>query len=303
MRVAVAGTCGLALLIAQQIQDSTSHQVLVLSRFNQPNLTSQGYQCQVIDYGSSSSLRHALMGVDTVISTVTGSAQLRLIDAAVQCRVRRFAPAEFEGRPGLQTPNSILDRKKSAARTLLRSHASYMQSTAFVCGIFYERFAVGGLRAHQIGARIASGEGDYIADLRNMTAVAPIYDSADALSSLCLTSMHDVAKFVVKSLDMANWPSEMSLCGERMTVHSLITLIGTCRGRPLNPVEWQNPSGLQYQLSITSNPTQQQRIATHLATAEGRYDFATPAYLNSMYPDVVVMSLHHWLTHTWAAVP
>lgn len=170
------------------------------------------------------------MGVDTVISTVTGRSQLRLIEAAVQCRVRRFAPAEFEGRPGLQAPNSILDRGKSAARNLLRGYAAYIQSTAFVCGIFYERFAIGGLRAHQMGARIASGEGDYIADLRNMTAVAPIYDAANSYSSLCLTSMYDVAKFVVKSLDMANWPGEMSICGERMTVHALINLIGTCRG-------------------------------------------------------------------------
>ena len=33
MRVAVAGSCGLAVLIAQEIQESTSHQVVLLSRF------------------------------------------------------------------------------------------------------------------------------------------------------------------------------------------------------------------------------------------------------------------------------
>jgi hypothetical protein len=175
------------------------------------------------------------MGVDTVISTVTGRPQLRLIRAAVQCRVRRFAPAEFEGRPGLQAQSSILDCGKSAARDLLQEYAAYIQSTAFVCGIFYERFAVGGLRAHQIGTRIASGEGDYIADLRNMTAVAPVYDAANKYSLVCLTSMYDVAKLVVKSLNMASWPSEMSICGERMRVHDLITLIGTCRGVLLPP--------------------------------------------------------------------
>jgi hypothetical protein len=32
MRVAVAGTCKLALLIAQEIQESTSHQVIIMSR-------------------------------------------------------------------------------------------------------------------------------------------------------------------------------------------------------------------------------------------------------------------------------
>jgi ketopantoate reductase len=38
MRVAVAGTCGLALLIAQEIQQSTSHQVIILSRIVSTNI-------------------------------------------------------------------------------------------------------------------------------------------------------------------------------------------------------------------------------------------------------------------------
>lgn len=171
------------------------------------------------------------MGVDIVISTVTGEPQLRLIEAAVQCRVRRFAPAEFEGQPVQRVPNSILDRGKSSALTLLQRYAAYIQSTAFVCGIFYERFAVGGLRAHQTGANIANGEGEYIADLRNMTAVAPVYNDTNSYSYICLTSIYDVAKFVVRSLDIPHWPVEMSMCGERMSVHALIELIKACRGR------------------------------------------------------------------------
>lgn len=170
--------------------------------------------------------------MDTVISTVTGKPQLRLIDAAIHCRVRRFAPAEFEGQPGQRVPNTILDRGKSAALRRLQQYAAYIQSTVFVCGIFYERFAVGGLRAHNMGMDIASSEGDYIANLRNMTAIAPVYDAADNLSFVCLTSIYDVAKFVVRSLDIPHWPVEMSMCGDRMSVNALIELIKTCRGTP-----------------------------------------------------------------------
>lgn len=173
------------------------------------------------------------MGVDTVICTVTGKYQLRLIEAAVLCRVRRFAPAEFEGQPGQRVPNSILDRGRSSALNLLKHYATCIQSTVFVCGVFYERFAVGGLRAHQMGANIASREGDYIADLRHMTAVAPVYDAANNYSHLCLTSIYDVASFVVRSLDMSQWPAEMSMCGERMSVHALIEVIKTCRSTTL----------------------------------------------------------------------
>jgi hypothetical protein len=49
--------------------------------------------------------------------------------------------------------------------------------------------------------------------------------------------------------------------------------------------------------------TQQQRVAAHLATAEGRYDFITPGYLNTMYPDIVPTTFHAWLALAWAAVP
>lgn len=75
------------------------------------------------------------MGVDTVISTVTGSPQLRLIEAAVQCRVRRFAPAEFEGQPGLRSTIEVLDRGRNAALALLQHYTGYIQYTVFVCGI------------------------------------------------------------------------------------------------------------------------------------------------------------------------
>lgn len=169
------------------------------------------------------------MGVDTVISTVMGDAQLRLIEAAVQRRVRRFAPAEFEGQPGLRGQNQLLDRGRNAALNLLYHYRGYIQYTVFVCGIFYERFSVGGLVGQRMAVNTGYGnEGDFIANPRNMTSIAPVYDAGQNLSWLCLTSMYDVAQFVVRSLDMT-WAPEMSMCGERMAVSTLVELIRSCR--------------------------------------------------------------------------
>lgn len=185
----------------------------------------------MVDYNDPSSIQHSLMGVDTVISTVTGNAQLRLIEAAVACRVRRFAPAEFEGQPGLRAQNGLLDRGRGAALALLQHYRGYIQSTVFVCGILYERFSVNGMISHRIGVNSGYGnEGDYIADPRNMTAMVPVYDSAQNLANLCLTSAYDVGRFVVRSLDMPSWPQEMTMCGERMSVNDLVGIIQTCRG-------------------------------------------------------------------------
>jgi hypothetical protein len=54
------------------------------------------------------------MGVDTVISTVTGPPELYLLQACVAQDVRRFAPAEFEGRPSKRSDPDPLDRGKTA---------------------------------------------------------------------------------------------------------------------------------------------------------------------------------------------
>jgi hypothetical protein len=47
-----------------------------------PGLTNKGWQVLQTDYNNASDLRFKLAGVDTVISTVSGNAQLNLIDAA-----------------------------------------------------------------------------------------------------------------------------------------------------------------------------------------------------------------------------
>ncbi|KAF2654592.1 NAD(P)-binding protein [Lophiostoma macrostomum CBS 122681] len=307
MRVAVAGTCGLALIIAREIHEETSHQLIILSRNPQPGLLSQGYLCQEVDYNDTTNLQHSLMGVDTVISTVTGTAQLRLIEAAVACGVRRFAPAEFEGQPGLRAQNDPLDRGRALALAHLQHYRGYIESSVFVCGILYERFSVNGMTSQRIGANTGYGnEGDYIVDIRNMTAEAPVYDSAGNLSYLCLTSAYDVAKYVVEALNLTQWPAEMSMCGERMSVNALVEAIRSYRGRLYNSIQYQNPEGLRYQLTMAQmggDVPRQRRLMTLVATAEGRYDFATPAYLNSQCPRVQPISFRDWFTRNWASVP
>lgn len=146
MRIAIAGTNTLALMMAHFVITETSHQLVVLSRQvsptyflpqlrlfyvnanhdtrwclgqrktnwskEQPHLVGQGYQVLVVNYEEQQSLRHAVMGVDTVISTVTGPPELQLLQASVAQEVRRFAPAEFEGRPSRRSNPDPLDRGK-----------------------------------------------------------------------------------------------------------------------------------------------------------------------------------------------
>lgn len=189
----------------------------------------------MIDYNDSDRLRFVLRGIDTVISTVTGPNQVLLIQAAVAARVRRFAPAEFEGSPQLRAANDPLDRGRSVARQWLEHFASNIQSTAFICGILYERFQPGGLAQSQIGMTSGlSGEGDYIMNCRRMIAQAPAYDhNNESNATICMTAAQDVARFVTQSLDLRTWPSELRMHGQRIQVKDLILqvqrLTGTAR--------------------------------------------------------------------------
>lgn len=67
-----------------------------------------------------------------------------------------------------------------------------------------------------------------------------------------------------------------------------------------------NYADLEYQMTMAQlggDTAGQRRLAPLLATAEGRYDFAVPAYLNSVYPDVQVTRFQDWFLRNWASIP
>ena len=108
MRVAIAGTNGLAQLLANELEYTTPHQFIFFSRRAVPGLASKGWQVVVVDYRDQNSLQFKLAGVDIVLSTVSGAAQLSLIEAAAAAKVQRFVPSEFSGPPHYVRPMTSL---------------------------------------------------------------------------------------------------------------------------------------------------------------------------------------------------
>lgn len=196
-----------------------------------PNLSAKGWQVVVTDYSNELDLVFNLAGVNVVISTISGVSQLSLIDAAFKVGVSRFAPAEFEGLPSLRPVPDALDRSRSLALERLRQYQPRgMQYCVFVCGIFYERFAPGGMIASNIGRGSGiSGEGDYVMNTRQMRAQVP-YGSNGQPATICATSVQDVGRFVSAAIGMPQWPVELRMCGERMNVSDLIRVAEIFRG-------------------------------------------------------------------------
>ncbi|CAK4030583.1 Hypothetical predicted protein [Lecanosticta acicola] len=300
MRIAIAGTGGLACLIARVIDEDTSHHAIFLSRSPQPQLVNNGYQVALVDYNDADTLRFALRGIDTVVSTVTGPNQIELIKAAANAHVRRFIPAEFEGPPESRSAED--DRGRTDARHLLTRFSRQMQSTIFVCGIFYERFQPGGLARIGIGLGSAtSGEGNYILNCRSMTAVVPAYNANQEPNvTICMTAVQDVARYVCMALELPNWPAQIRMYGLRISLNNLVDNVQRLRGSTFT-AEWHSPYTLRSALQdavAQRNTTRQSIVRGLISTAEGRYDFAQ-TNLGHLFSNPTVTSFDAWFAVRW----
>ncbi|KAJ4518905.1 hypothetical protein HRR78_001116 [Exophiala dermatitidis] len=313
MKVAVVGTNGLAQYIANCLATETSHQFVILSR--------------TVDYSSQADLQFKLAGVDTVISTISGNPQLALIDAAAAVHVRRFVPSEFCGPPpSLYMPSPSpsppphglpVDNERHAAAlqrlSQLESQPNGMTFTVFTCGIFYERFAPGGLAASQIGLtnnNDIAHEGAYLMDFRRRTAQIPFAVDVTATgggggpgpATICMTAARDVARFVIAALELPVWPREFRFCGERMTVREVVAIAESIQGRPFE-ISGHTISSLHDALTYAravGDRGREIRIQQLIATAEGRYDFADM----NLHPPLVPVwpeRFRDWLARVWSS--
>jgi nucleoside-diphosphate-sugar epimerase len=280
-----------------------------------------------VDYDSQNDLRYVLRGVDLVISTVSGVPQINLIDAAAHSGVRRFVPAEFEGPPARRATNDPLDRGKRATIDRLRHwshhHRHQMRFTIFSCGIFYERFAQGGLAALNIGSSTGiQNEGAYLMNARSGTAEIVERTTSGQPIYVSLTSVRDLGRFMIAALDLGlqSWPAEYRMSGERLTVTQILQWAAAVRGSKKHDLDSADKM-LTFTVEMFSTDViEPQDLAAHLqhatyyqdypkvariqeliATEQRRYDFATPN-LNPLV-NVQPVSFWNWLTAEWGVPP
>ncbi|KAK7419347.1 hypothetical protein QQZ08_010880 [Neonectria magnoliae] len=328
MRIAVAGGDGLGFIIAKALSEAPSaHNVVVLSRYNRPGYASLDVQVLQVNYEDLDSLTYALQGVNLVISVVKGAEQLNLINAAAASGVQLFVPCEFEGslekRPSRHDP---LDpgSYSSQARSLMRSLS--LRYTIFSCGVFMERFHPSGLgRNLNIGfSSDATEAGTYLLDLNNATAEIVEKDPGGHTVRICMTSVHDLAQFVVAALDLGpgNWPREFTMRGDRMSVRDIVgtssrylrsklevILHGTGTNSDLAPFQIQNRQAGDLQPWIdyytqAGDTATAARYQGLLATVNGRYDFGTANLNEAIHAspyveDVRPMTFRQWLASVY----
>jgi len=74
----------------------------------------------------------------------------------------------------------------------------------------------------------ASGEGDYLLNVRSMRSQIP-HDASGYPAMLCMTAAQDVARFLVTALDLPDLPTELRMCGSRMSVSDVVQVAEVMR--------------------------------------------------------------------------
>ena len=67
-------------------------------------------------------------------------------------------------------------------------------------------------------------------NIRAMSAQVPVYDRHNQFTSICMTSVRDVAHFVVRAFEIEQWPAELSIYGDTMPVMDLVALVSQLKG-------------------------------------------------------------------------
>ena len=219
--VVAGGTGGIGRHIVDGITATQKYTVKIFTRqgsSSSSKLNIKDVEIVPVDYSNHALLVKELQGVHTVIVTLISDeesslhAQLNLLNACLEAKVKRFAPSEWAG---ISEENTVIDLYRELKVPIMEKvKASGIKYTLFTNGLFMEYFA-SPQRASSSLLPLTScvdfnkGEANFIG-----TGDEPF----------CVTSAEDVGRFVAAALDLDGWDERSTMMGSRTTWNELIRL-------------------------------------------------------------------------------
>ncbi|KNC96789.1 uncharacterized protein SPPG_07994 [Spizellomyces punctatus DAOM BR117] len=291
--IAVAGgTGGLGRHIVEELVEDCKYKVVVLSRTPNPSLTALGVDVRPIDYTSHTSIVKALENVHTLISCIAAGGdaladvQIKLLRAAEAAGVKRFAPSEWASDTQINTNIEGYFPKKAVIEELQKSKLEW---TLFMNGVFMNYLASPRGTGHLQPLK-------FVIDTENRTANIP----GTGNEPVVMTTVQDVAKFVVGSLSLPSWPEKSGIIGDLTTYNHVVKAAERITGEKFK-VEYRSLE----QLNKAIHPDAQSIMENFytqvcIAIAEGaKGGFVFEGTLNKLLPHIKTVSVDEFLAHWW----
>ncbi|KAJ5108939.1 hypothetical protein N7456_005614 [Penicillium angulare] len=304
--IAVAGgSGGVGKTLVERLAQEPKFRVIVLSRQPTVDMLYPGIPVVQINYDDVSSMAKALENhnVHTIISAIgllsdeTSQSQLNLIEAAEESTVtKRFIPSEYSF---IQTADLLsidpsIQYWLDAANRLKQSSLEY---TRVIPGFFMDYWGMPhartNLQPYTFGINIAERE-----------AAIP----GDGNDVICMTYTYDMADYVVKALDLDDWPEFSVVVGDEVTYNQILKMAEEFTGAKFkvtyDTVDQINagdvtippsPSGTEYSVDELKEVT---ALVSRLVV-NGVFQFPKENRLDAQIPDVRPITMREFLAQHW----
>ncbi|CAI7667760.1 uncharacterized protein N7487_006477 [Penicillium crustosum] len=302
--IAVAGgTGGVGKTIVEKLLDS-KFDVVVLSRSVKQDLSSQNIQNVQINYEDIPSMARVLEqhNIHTIISAIglvsdeTSQSQLNLIEAADKSSsTKRFIPSEYSFvqttellpiDPSIQYWLDAADRLK----------ASGLQYTRVIPGFFMDYWGMPHVQTHlqpfAFGIDISSG-----------TAAIP----GDGNNVICMTYTYDMATYLVKALDLDEWPEFTVIVGDEVTYNQVLSMAEEFTGKKfkvtydsLEQIKTGDVTVPPQPEGIESSSDELKEVTALVSRLTVNNVFQLPGdRLNTRFPEVKPITMRQFLHNAW----
>ncbi|GKZ18940.1 hypothetical protein AbraIFM66951_001900 [Aspergillus brasiliensis] len=328
--VAIAGgTKGLGLTIAEALVVQGKHDVVIFGRKRTTDLDEKlPARLVIVDYDNIQNLTEALESnnVSDVICTVNSNgsslSERNLIRAAENSSTTtRYIPSIFAG---FTYPIKLVAKyskvyiwqeilnvltlissfrypafAKCKAEVLEELAKTSLMYTAVYNGMFMDFY----------GSPLLKSNVDpfpMFVDISNNMAAQP----GSGAQAIVLTRVLDVARFVVRLLDLPNWPKESYIIGDRVTLHDFVNMAEEVRDTKFH-ITYDSKEELEAG-NVTELPcysavfaavgkdlSKQLYSQTGLWIINNELDLRPASTLNEIFPDIKTMSLREFLELSW----
>ncbi|KAJ6017929.1 hypothetical protein N7451_001308 [Penicillium sp. IBT 35674x] len=305
--IAVAGgSGGVGKTLVERLVQEPRFKVIVLSRQSTQESAYPEIPVVQINYDDVQSIAKTLdaHNVHTIISAIglisdeTSQSQLNLIDAAeLSATTKRFIPSEFSF---IQTPDLLpidpsIQYWLDAADRLENSSLKY---TRVIPGYFMDYWGMPhvqtNLQPYTFGINIAKRE-----------AAIP----GDGNDVICMTYTYDMANYVVKALDLDEWPEFSVIVGDELTYNQILSMAEEITGAKFkvtyDSIEQINTGDVTVPPSLdntASDSIEELKEVTALCSrliVNGVFQFPKENRLNTRFPEVRPITMRELLENCW----